>query len=922
MRIGCWLGVVAALTAGGCGKPKGEAEKTPESAGAVAASLPAGWYATYTGAGGVERSAFVASPAFALGEGESIHPGVPAGAFEAAFSASITVDEPGKYRFGADVAGVTVTVTLFDALGVERASVKGAGGSTATTAWAVLMPATYTLSYRVKAGPGDARLRPTWEMERTPGGGGFRAEPIPAGVIRVASFVAADAGRAAEAFRGRVMLGELGCNHCHADTSGHVHGSAEDHPAAVLTRRPPLLGEIGQRASPAWLARWVADPQAIKPGSGMPGLFGGGSTGGEVDAIVHYLVSLGGPVAFEATATESGVLARGRELYHTAGCIACHGALEAPGAVFEGTMLSAEMPAGAVRHPFGDLKGKWRAPALSAFLLEPARTHPGGRMPSMTLTKEESDLIATYLVAHFGTSAVDPDAFEIDAAKVDQGRAAFGARGCASCHEIGHAQAEVVGTRVGKPLAELTSGKGCLDPADVGTPRYSLTPEDRRAIGLALAEIAAGMGHGAPIDHARLTIEALNCRGCHTIDGEGGPAEGLGSYFRTLDEVELGDEGRLPPNLSNVGWKLQTGWLRSVLLEAGRARPYMAARMPQFGEAAVGGLAHGLGEIAGVFPNTDTQEPEASDDEVLAGLKLSGAQGLNCISCHVFGDLPPAGTPGPAMTSFAERLRHEWYSTYMHAPQRFKPGTRMTAFFATESSPITDVLGGDPDRQIGALWAYFNLGDFMPPPEGLDLGDPVVLPVGTRPRVFRTFLKSAGSRGIAVGYPLGLHFAFDGEGARLVEAWRGGFVDASGAWKGRGGTISEVKGGEAWRAPLGPSLIVSPARPGAWPVSAEGVSFGGYRLRGERAPVFVWSLGEVRVEEVFEPSDSGAAIRRAFTVSNVPPGSVVWFNAGDDVESHKVLENVFEVKHEGGVIGHVPASDGQPIAFEVIIRPE
>lgn len=924
MRMGRWAFVaVCVALAVGCGKPKTTPGKTaPVDEAAASVALPNGWFATYTGPGGVERTGFVPTPAFAVGAGESIHPGLPSGAFEAAFSASIRIDAVARYRFGGRIEGCTLGVSVYNATGVEVASVRQADRSPALTAWVGLSPGSYTVTYRVSGKDGASRLQPIWEMERAGSEPGFRPEIIPSSVVSGTTFTLDQARRAHLAFRGRVLLGEMGCNHCHASEGGHTHGTG-DEGSGLLVRRPPLLGEIGRRASPAWLSRWVADPQGLKPGSGMPGLFSSGGAEGEVDTIVHYLVSLGGPTEFEHVATEERVLARGREVYHSVGCVACHGALDSPATVFEDRALSAAVPAVVVAHPLGDLSGKWRAAALSEFLREPARTHPGGRMPSLSLSNEESDLLATYLVTRLGGPA--GGAFEFDPAKVERGRASFAAQGCASCHEIGHAQAEVASTRQAKPMKSLSAGKGCLDPSDRGTPRYTLSGQDRAAIEAALSEISAGVSHPSRMDHTRLTMEALNCRACHVIDGKGGPPAELATYFRTLDEVELGDEGRLPPNLSNVGWKLQTGWLREVLTGAGRARPYMAARMPQFGHAAVGGLAEGLGAIAGVFPGTDTLEAESTDEMVLAGLTLAGDAGLNCISCHVFGDLPPAGTPGPAMTTFAARLRHDWYSTYMHAPQRFKPGTRMSTFFADGRSAVTGVLAGDADRQVEALWAYFNLGGFMPVPSGLATGDAYALSVGDEPRVFRTFLRNAGSRGIAVGYPLGMHFAFDAGSVRLVEAWRGDFIDASGAWKGRGGTVATGQGQTMWSAPNGPAIIVSPMRPAAWPKAIEGTRFRGYRLQGKGAPVFEWSIGDVSVEEVFEPAAAGSAIHRRFTVTGVPPGSVVWFNAGAGVESHKVLANVFEVRHEGNgseqVIGHVPARDDEPVSFEVVIRP-
>jgi hypothetical protein len=120
--------------------------------------------------------------------------------------------------------------------------------------------------------------------------------------------------------------------------------------------------------------------------------------------------------------------------------------------------------------------------------------------------------------------------------------------------------------------------------------------------------------------------------------------------------------------------------MRTVLTEGGRARPYMSVRMPQFGEAHVGLLAAALAQMDGVVPGSDSGEPAAHSDElVMAGRRLAGEHGLSCFTCHSWaGKAGPTG-PGPDMADFAERIRYDWYRTYLMVPGRFKPGTKMSA---------------------------------------------------------------------------------------------------------------------------------------------------------------------------------------------------------------------------------------------------
>jgi hypothetical protein len=192
-------------------------------------------------------------------------------------------------------------------------------------------------------------------------------------------------------------------------------------------------------------------------------------------------------------------------------------------------------------------------------------------------------------------------------------------------------------------------------------------------------------------------------------------------YFTTNDEhVDLGDEGRLPPVLADVGWRLQTSWLREILTGEGRSRPYMTARMPSYGEERVGDLPDQLARMAGVLPHSDAPEPVSTDELVLTGREMMGRTALGCVACHVYKDYPANGSPGLAITQFGERLRYEWYRSFMMNPQRYRPGSRMPDFGTGGVSTLEAVFDGDMHRQSEAMWSYFNLGEFMPPPDGVE----------------------------------------------------------------------------------------------------------------------------------------------------------------------------------------------------------
>lgn len=893
---GCLSGLAVGLWLSACGREQPPA-KAPGSSSAAATTdqggaptaavgIPSGWALTVSGGGGSQARRHAAVASFTLRDGQSLDPLVPAQGMTAAFQGVIEVPERGRYRFGVEAQGGTVKLAAFDAGGkpVGEANSTGAGG-VAWTPWMDLSTGPVSMNIQFARSAGAARLRTLWERQGVVDQGGFPPEPIPVAVVSPPRHLHREVLAAESAWRGRVLMGELNCTGCH-----RAGGSSE----VVLTARTaPLLGEIGRRADPEWLLRWVADPQAVKPGCDMPDVIGDTPADlADAEAITHFLVSLGGPADTQAAATESHVLDLGRRLYHTVGCVACHGPMEPSARVFADEAQPTALPDAKPPVPFGNLSGKWRPGPLSEFLKDPLRTHPAGRMPSLKLDAGEADAIATYLVNYWGSGERSGNAFVLDEAKAEAGRAAFAARGCASCHQLGGNRPAVPSTLKARPLAELSAGAGCLAADHAASPRYTLSDQDRADLAAAMDIVkkvaALEDPPAAPIDEGERLVAAFGCTACHIKDGHGGPDDGLKPYFRTVDETELGDEGRLPPRLTGVGGKLNPSWLRTVLTDAGVARPYMATRMPQYGKLNVGRLHALLIAADGArLEAEDPSEPKATDDLVLAGRRLVGENGMNCISCHTYQGRA-AGTPGPDITGFAERLRYDWWKSYVLAPARYKPGTRMTAFYGSGRGSIHDVFEGDPDRQTDALWAYFTTTGFGgPAPEGVPSDKGLPVPIGDRPSIFRTFLKTGGSRGIAVGYPIGIHFGFDANTVRLVDAWQGDFIDATSAWKGRGGQIAGGQGKFVWRAPAGPPLVIG-ARPESWPKATgrdAGYRFKGYRLESDGTPTFMYALetpaGDVRVEERFTPRPrSGALIAREFTLSGVPGDALVWMNPG------------------------------------------
>ncbi|MDB5388793.1 MAG: petJ, partial [Planctomycetaceae bacterium] len=188
---------------------------------------------------------------------------------------------------------------------------------------------------------------------------------------------------------------------------------------------------------------------------------------------------------------------------------------------------------------------------------------------------------------------------------VAQGQTLFTSLGCANCHQLKRDGKTVAALPV-KPLSKLDPTKGCLavsrdatravpatDPLQPGIgsriPQFDLNFNQLSALTAALTTPASADSKLSATQSIAHTMAAFNCYACHSRDKVGGPERDRNSLFVSAIP-EMGDEGRVPPPLDGVGDKLNEDWMRHVLDNGARDRPYMLTRMPKFGGANVGHL--------------------------------------------------------------------------------------------------------------------------------------------------------------------------------------------------------------------------------------------------------------------------------------------------------------------------------------------
>jgi len=215
----------------------------------------------------------------------------------------------------------------------------------------------------------------------------FAAVVLTASALPVTSFAAAPRvigyervhGNSGDALAaGNLLLGELNCTSCHAaDASLATH---------VQKKQAPVLDTVGSRVRPEYLLKFLADPQATKPGTTMPHVLAQlpeNELAAKVEAVVHFLASTG---TTTDTAPLRQAVNRGDMLYHSVGCVGCHDPRKGEGS-----------PALATSIPLGTPSRKYTLAGLTQFLENPLAVRPGGRMPHLLAGTDARD-VASFLL--------------------------------------------------------------------------------------------------------------------------------------------------------------------------------------------------------------------------------------------------------------------------------------------------------------------------------------------------------------------------------------------------------------------------------------------------------------------------------------------------------------------------------------------
>ena len=539
---------------------------------------------------------------------------------------------------------------------------------------------------------------------------------------------------------GYSLLDRLSCTSCH----GTDLASLESSPPG-----PTLLGIAG-KTRPAWVYRWLDEPQAFRSPSRMPHFFADASNDAtdrerrtaEIRGIVHYLFEHSR--ASDNPSPAAGDPESGRALFKTIGCAACH--LLDPESPADGWTARRQGP------NLARIGSKVSAAWLNAWLLAPHSLQPQTAMPDLRLDNEEAANLTAYLMtrrdsawealelpempvttrdglltsAFERTETVEGSLARLEGMSDREKNNALGKLtiehyGCQACHTIPGIEPSRPAAPSFANLARRLSGQVttlATDERPLFTwqpashqPSYQLGPSESEALTAAVLGLATQATPEADTESrlpkadltsARRLIDRYGCRSCHIIEGSAGEAQ---------DSIFAPDQ--TPPDLTQAGARLKSSWLFAYLDDPSTVdvRPWLAARMPSFGlsEAELNTLVRFFSTTAEhdllTADPTRGASPSAAKD-LAVGKVVFGM--LQCDSCHAESERAGFATVeelAPAYELARQRLRPDWIVNWIVDPRAWSSQTRMPANFlpADGSAPDSSFLIGSINTPIFAV---------------------------------------------------------------------------------------------------------------------------------------------------------------------------------------------------------------------------
>jgi len=518
--------------------------------------------------------------------------------------------------------------------------------------------------------------------------------------------------------KGKKLFIKLGCHGCHL-----VEGYQKQRKVG------PSLRRIASKVDPSWLVRWVKQPKNYLPETRMPYF---GLSDEHTLALSAYLWNVSEKDYQVAEKFQGGDTAKGKKLFETVGCQACHkvngnGELFGPNLTRIGQKVNPD----------------W----LVSWIKNPDEYNHESVMPNLRLTLEQASDIAAYLLQFDQKRPQEGVEEQLnDPELIKLGKTLVRGRGCFACHDIkgmekqGRIAPELTAfgnkqtrelefgdahiphtweswarTKLENPIAYRT--ERILDKM----PDFELDPDEVEVL---MVLLKGFNGIKIPqqyqknysereliIEKGRGLITRYNCRGCHVVERTGGHIqEFLSAKTQYPPPLEMGNY--------HVGERLKGSWLFSFLKKPTPVRTWMKVRMPTF-SLTDKEVRDFTAYFEAMSPNEIKYEPgvhiKKNKDSIQTGVKIVNY--MDCGKCH------DDGAKGIDFSVAAQRLKQDWIPKWMKDTREMIPWTKMPNHWTkkegkyvipTKFSDLEEFEEGNIDshlQHIGDLILSYNTAE-------------------------------------------------------------------------------------------------------------------------------------------------------------------------------------------------------------------
>ena len=206
------------------------------------------------------------------------------------------------------------------------------------------------------------------------------------------------------------------------------------------------------------------------------------------------------------------------------------------------------------------------------------------------------------------------------------------------------------------------------------------------------------------------------------------------------------------------------------------------------------------------------------------------------------------------------------------------------------------------DRSLGITIAgpgirEYVLGDVNA--GGRQIVDPILVPAAEN-TILRSFMDLPGSvrvvHAVSVGSPDNVHYTYDMDKGSIVQAWRGGFLDATPMWYDRGdGSTRPLGDVQRFGKPsFTLAALATPQDPWIADSAADFV-IKGYRVDKSNQPTFMYTKGGAQVEDSIRVLNSGEGFSRQISIRN---GTVTYYAKLAEAGSIENINGLYEIDNK------------------------